>query len=307
MPSWAQNLDFTPPQLGHRRFLAPGRFAWLRILPWTLVFTLVMIVLYGLSGLPLLPMLEGGRGSIAGVALICLTTAALAGLYAFVVWVTEARWPSELSLRQAVPHTLIGLATGFVLIALSVVVLFAFGQYQYVGFVGAPPWTFVALAVTSGVGEEIVMRGVLLRLLMRLWGAVPALLISSLVFGFLHMGNPDSSLWSSTAISIEAGLVLGGAYLLTGRLWVPIGLHAGWNFTQGYVFGADVSGVEVNEVLFDTAPMAGTIEWISGGGFGPEGSLPAFVICTSAGLWMTWAAWKAGHFRRSPSSPADAF
>ena len=62
-----------------------------------------------------------------------------------------------------------------------------------------------------------------------LWGALG---ISALIFGFAHMINPSASIWSSVAIAIEAGVLLGAAYKYTNSLWFPIGIHWAWNFTR---------------------------------------------------------------------------
>ena len=64
----------------------------------------------------------------------------------------------------------------------------------------------------------------------------------ALIFGALHLANPHASMTAAVAIALEAGLMLAGFYLLTGRIWVSIGVHAAWNFTQGWVFGAAAVG-----------------------------------------------------------------
>ena len=91
--------------------------------------------------------------------------------------------------------------------------------------------------------------------------------------------------------------MLGAFYALTGRLWVSIGVHVSWNFTQGYLFGAAVSGGDLGVSLATSIADPGQPLWLTGGAFGPEASLPALLVCSSVGfaaLWVLekWAVWQ---------------
>jgi membrane protease YdiL (CAAX protease family) len=139
--------------------------------------------------------------------------------------------------------------------------------------------------------EEILFRGILFRYVEELAGSWAALIVTSALFGFAHILNPHATWYSSLAIAIEAGLLLGGAYMLTRSLWLPIGLHAAWNFTQGEIFGVPVSGGAVHGLLRSRlvgAPL------LSGAGFGLEGSVIAVVIATAAGVCFVWLAVRRG-------------
>jgi len=83
-----------------------------------------------------------------------------------------------------------------------------------------------------GAAEEVIFRAYFFRLLSMATGTWIAVLVSSALFGAVHAANPGANLFSSLAIALEAGVILAGAYAVTGRLWVPIGLHAGWNFAE---------------------------------------------------------------------------
>jgi hypothetical protein len=83
--------------------------------------------------------------------------------------------------------------------------------------------------------------------------------------------------------------------VLTGRLWVSIGFHAAWNFTQGYIYGATVSGGDFGGALSRSSPRGGLPDWLTGGAFGPEASLPAVVICTAVGATTLWLALRQGN------------
>ena len=138
------------------------------------------------------------------------------------------------------------------------------------------------------------MRGVMLRLLWRAFGPVPAFFLSALAFGAGHLFNPASSVLAAVCIMLEAGVMLGAFYALTGRLWMSIGVHAAWNFTQGYVFGAVVSGSDLGPAIARSTARSDVPTWLSGGSFGPEASVPALVVCTGIGSAILWQAWKSG-------------
>lgn len=194
-------------------------------------------------------------------------------------------WASELAA---------GTAFGAGLFALVVLVVWRAGAYRIAGTNDvATIWPILAMAITSGVGEEILLRGIIFRFLEKMLGSGIALALSALLFGVLHLGNPNASWTAALAIAVEAGVLLGALYMLTRRLWAAIGMHAGWNFTQGWVFGVPVSGYSdpglVNGLL--TGP-----EWLTGGAFGLEASLPAMLIATAAGMAILWLARARWHW-----------
>jgi membrane protease YdiL (CAAX protease family) len=136
-------------------------------------------------------------------------------------------------------------------------------------------WLLIFLAV--GWQEELFSRGYHLQTLESGLNTFWAVLISSSIFGLLHLGNPGAS-WISTLGILLAGLFLALPYLLTRQLWLSIGLHIGWNFFEGVVFGFPVSGLETFRLLRHT--VSGPELW-TGGGFGPEAGLlvlPALLL-----------------------------
>ena len=92
------------------------------------------------------------------------------------------------------------------------------------------------------------------------------------MFGLLHIGNANATWFSSAAIALEAGILLGALYMLTRRLWAVIGFHAAWNFMQGWVFDIPVSGNKTPALV--RADISGS-DWMTGGAFGLEASVPA--------------------------------
>jgi uncharacterized protein len=189
----------------------------------------------------------------------------------------------------------VGLAIGTALFATTVGVIWMLGDYSIVA-IGSPMamWAPLGLAVVSAVPEEILFRGVVFRIADEGIGSVGALALSSALFGAAHLANPHATILSSVAIALEAGVLLGAAFMCTRRLWLPIGLHAAWNFTQAGVFGLPVSGRPVDGLL--TSHVAGPA-WVSGGAFGVEASLPAAIVCVGAGCVFLGIAWRRGLVR----------
>jgi membrane protease YdiL (CAAX protease family) len=139
------------------------------------------------------------------------------------------------------------------------------------------------LMILVGYYEELVFRGYILQNLIEGSGLVWALLISSILFGGLHLINPNATGFSLASIT-GAGLLMAYGWIATGRLWLPIGLHIAWNFFQGAVFGFPVSGIPIEGLLHiqDAGPA-----WLTGGEFGPEGGLivlPAMAL-GALGIW----------------------
>ena len=299
------SLIDTPPtvglDLGSRRFLHAGPLRWLRCLGWAvLLFFVFMLV--DAAGTILPERWLGGAGPLAalGTLVICL---AGFGLYAALTRLAEARWPSELGLRQSVPELLIGLVIGAAMLSAVVWILVATGLYDLSGPRHSSPWSMVSVGVVSGFMEELIFRAIVLRLLMRAFGAWPALALSAALFGALHLANPNATPTAAIAIAIEAGLMLAAFYMLTGRIWMSVGVHAAWNFAQGWIWGARVSGIEVKESLYLSAPKAGAPDWLSGGAFGPEASVPAMVVGTAVAIVVLYWAWKKGNFKAVPEAP----
>ena len=183
-------------------------------------------------------------------------------------------------------------------------VMAAFGLYDIQPLGAAPAWISIGKAVQSGVVEELMIRAILLRLIWRAFGPWIAFTASAALFGFGHIANPNATVFAAVAIAVEAGLMLGAFYALTGRVWMSIGVHAAWNFTQGYLFGAAVSGGDFGPSIARSTARSGFPEWLTGGAFGPEASLPALVVCTAVGASVTWMAWRAGQFAKVPAEAA---
>lgn len=234
-----------------------------------------------------------------------------AGFFLFVVigsvilillWKACRRWlegerDREFTLPGAGRELGIGLLTGFLLFTVMTGFVALLGGIEIVGtrpFGQTQFWEWGALGIASGIFEETLFRGILLRQLERLFGTWWALAATSVLFGAVHMHNPDATWTGAISIMVEAGILLGGAYLYTRRLWLAAGLHAAWNFTQAWVFSVPVSGTGQSIGILVTR-RTGPV-WLTGGDFGLEASLAAVSVATLAGIFLLWKAHKKGTF-----------
>ena len=153
----------------------------------------------------------------------------------------------------------------------------------------------MGLGFAAAFFEEIIVRGVIFRITEESLGTWLAVAISAAFFGLSHMLNPESSWFAALCIAVEAGILLAAAFLTTRRLWLPIGLHFAWNFTQGGIFGVPVSGGTVRGILKST--LTGP-EPLSGGKFGAEASIFAVLVCTSMAIYLMVRAARNGQIIR---------
>ncbi len=172
------------------------------------------------------------------------------------------------------------------------------GSYQALGLSPAEDWLpiLVVTGVMAGVTEEILLRGIVFHWLEELGGSWVALALSALLFGFLHAVNPNATLISSLSIALAAGVLLGGAYMLTRNLWLAIGLHAGWNVTQGLVWDVPISGLALDGWV-ESRLVGDPI--LSGGAFGLEASAITMVVATAYGAWLVVRAVRRGNVVRN--------
>ena len=272
--------------------------------------TLRRIVLFPLIRIPLLGgVLFVGMGISNGfletyrdtplMALVMvgvMVVLALVVYWAFVRYV-EGRAVTELSLPGAAGEFGGGLLLGFGLYSFVILILYLLGYYRIEGLnplVMMLP--ILPIAISSAFMEELIHRGVLFRVTEEYLGSWIALIITAAFFGARHLGNPDATVIGAVFVAVEAGVLLAAAYMLTRRLWLSIGLHMSWNFAQAGVFSGAVSGVEMPPGLV-RAVVEGPV-LMTGGPFGIEASVVAFLICTGAGVWLLMQAVRRGAILR---------
>ena len=278
----------------------PAKPLWLRILQ----APLGRLIFLGGIILCMMAWSEGRIQAFKDSPLIGVAIAVAMALVVMAVYVAWGKWierreVTELSLPGAGRELAIGGLIGVVLYAGCVLLLMLFGMYRIEGL---NPLSYMipaaAMAVKSSVFEELLFRGVLFRSVEDMAGSWIAIIVSSLVFGLLHLINPDATIAGAVYIAIEAGLLLAAAYLVTRRLWMAIGYHMLWNYVQSAVFSGIVSGGVSLPVLFQ-AKIEGPSLY-TGGSFGMEQSVFALVLCTITGVVMLAMAVRRGHLMPAP-------
>ena len=237
----------------------------------------LFLLAYGFSSLP--GALDKASGALLGLQafLYVLTSAGVLALYGCWWRWTEKQKARDIPMRRLAGDTAIGFGVGILFFLLVTGFMALLGGYRIDGV----DWNWKCLIqnlfmfLVVAVAEEVMFRGIVFRMIDDRWGTVVALLVSALIFGFVHIANDNATVWSSVAIAVEAGLLLGAAYKWSGTLWVPIGIHWSWNYFQGPVFGFAVSGNGTQSLI---NPVIQGSDWLTGGTFGAEASLPAFVL-----------------------------
>jgi membrane protease YdiL (CAAX protease family) len=293
-------------ELGTAGWLKPGRYRWLRALVFMIALAVLCVLAFNVAadttlqfaafvaGQPFTTRAAAPTG--ARLAAVLVGSLAMLGAYVLMVRWGERRAAREIDPRHALRELSIGVAVGGAIMAVILAIMWSAGWVV----LAAAPITGVAEAmkqtVQSAVIEEVLMRIVIFRMLWRAFGVWPALIATALLFGGLHLANPGASLFG--AICLIAGEGIGaGLYLLTGRVWMSIGMHAGWNFTLGWLFGSTVSGLDA----FVTGPLRmypaqGLATLLSGGGFGPEASVAALAVSLAGSAVCLTLAWRKGRF-----------
>lgn len=194
----------------------------------------------------------------------------------------EHRVIAELSTVNLGKTLCAGIVTGSGLQGLTILVIYLYGGFRVVAVnpvaVLIVPFT---IAFTVAILEETLLRGIVFRITEERWGSTTALIVSGVVFAGLHLINPHVTV-VSTVCTLAVSFLLGGAYMYYRNLWMPIAIHFAWNFTQNGVFGAITSGNEKTASLLETQISGPYL--LTGGQFGPEGSIQAVAVCMIAAI-----------------------
>lgn len=256
----------------------------------------------------------GGLGALLLAAVLRLTAAlvALLGVGRYL----EQRSPAQLGLGLRGSVRLLGwgalLGTG--LMTLVAAVLALAGWYTLVAAPTAASRSrdvlmWLAILAAASFTEELYFRGMAFRLLEEWLGSGAALVVSSAFFGLAHLNNEGASVLAAVSIALEAGLLLGGCYMLTRSLWFPTAVHVAWNCTEGVLLGVPVSGNEVASVF--VTRLEGPEAW-TGGVFGPEAGGVSLLLATLVGCVIIAAAIRRGQWkpflsrRRAPAAQAES-
>lgn len=282
-----------PVALGERRFLHPGPLRWLRALGWGVgLFFLVALVSSGASRMlnvvwDELPKPLVFLGDLA-VAAACV------GAYALLVWLAEDRKPSELSLRFLAPQLGAGLLIGVAMFVTVMGILILGGLYDIKVLGAASPWVNLGDTLRAGLYSQLMIGGMLIRLVWRAFGPWAAFAALAALFGFNGIGNPNYTVFAAAAF-VAGGNSVVAFYVLTGRLWMSMGVQWGLFFSEFYLFGARV---HYGQAIITSAPRPGLPEWLTGGALGPIASMPALAVSAIVGLVVIRMAWRAGQFSK---------
>jgi membrane protease YdiL (CAAX protease family) len=256
-----------------------------RIAAFPLVRLLLIVAIFAVLLWPIAPAMRLFAGTWRSLAIAWFPPVIFLAVVIAVERFAAGRLPSAIGLdpRHAPRDLVLGGLLGAVLFSLVVLEL-AFGGFYRIVATHATWALAVAAPVLLGHAflEELLFRGVIFRLIQEWAGMWVALAISAVLFGLAHAANPGATWISSLAIALEAGVLLGAAFVLTRNLWFPVGLHFAWNFFEGPVYGTQISGGALRTSAI-TAQITGP-QILTGGSFGPEAGLAAVVTCLIAAI-----------------------
>jgi membrane protease YdiL (CAAX protease family) len=224
-------------------------------------------------------------GAVAAVALYWVVMRRVAG-----------RSTPEIARQGAGREALYGGAVGLGFVLVAALLITVFGGYSFSwagnGFFSVV-WSAAMVQAGAAVTEELMFRGFALQALEQRWGSRAGIAITGLFFGIAHLGAPGAGLWSALAIALEAGVMLGVAFLWRRSIWFVAGLHFTWN-TAEQLLGIPVSG-HTPKGLFTVDTHGSAL--LSGGTFGLEASLVPVLISVLLIARMFVLAGRSGGLR----------
>ena len=232
-----------------------------------------------------IPELYIGNNWISGtLSLICGVLLLL--MYRWLVRSYEERKIEELSMQKSLKDTGIGFLWGMLMMAAVIGIFALCGWYKIIGcsFNVAFVYRYLMAYFVVAVGEEIVFRGIMFRLLDSQFNLWVAMIISAIVFGAAHIINPNATVVSTVGISLATGVLFGLLFKYYRTLWVPIGIHWSWNFVQGTVTGCPVSGGAPDYSILQSVTSGP--ELFTGGLFGPEASIITMIAGLAPCIWL---------------------
>jgi uncharacterized protein len=283
------NKTFDPGSSG---ILAPGRLFKTRAFLWGMLLFAIVLGFFFASVLG--ARWIGLRGSWSYLLPIALPLLACC-VYAILVRQFERRTPWEFQINsQLLSEVPFGFLFGGAFITGMWLVLWIFRLY----FTHRGVWSrwfddLVFDSYISAVLEELAFRAVILRIFARVWGARTGIILSSIIFGLAHFAH--GSWLGILGIIINAGITMGLLYVITGRLWMSIGMHLGYDFIE-----TSVLGIGSHHGFLVNTPRAGVAAWLTGGTFGPDAAVPGMIL----GLLINVVLWRYAFRRRMTQSRA---
>ncbi|MGQ8872262.1 lysostaphin resistance A-like protein [Paenibacillus sp. TSA_86.1] len=263
-----------------------------KIIQFPFVWILTGVILLGLSGFMTQKLLVDSQGILSIMLALAGGFVSIA-IYWLVIKFMAGRKVQELQLRGAGIEWALGAGIGLIFIGVSVGIITMFGGYNFTWSATNAVGSIWALAIGAAIVEELIFRGLFLQAVEKRLGSWFALAITSLFFGLAHLPNPEATLWSSIAIVIEAGILLGAGFLWRRNLWFVIGLHFAWNALEG-MLGIPVSGI-ATQGFFDVQ-LSGP-PWLTGGSFGLEASIIPVILSLLIAIPMLINAHHKGNIK----------
>jgi hypothetical protein len=217
--------------------------------------------------------------------------------YIFLFRAYDKRRIDELSASTFIDKVFIGFLTGILLQGLFIFIVYLAGTYLVLNI--NPVSTLVspfAFALTAGFVAEIIIIGVVFRLLEEQTGTAIALTIFIILFAVLHINAKGATLVSVGATAMQAGFLLPAAYVFSRSLWLPVFLHLGWDFAEPGIFGGINPSTSITQGLL-TSKIAGN-SLVTGGEAGPQDSLSSLLLCLLLGIIFLLLAKRKGNLTK---------
>ena len=141
--------------------------------------------------------------------------------------------------------------------------------------------------ILQGGTEELVTRGWLFPAVSAKSNIFIGILISSALFGALHLFNPGVTILSIVNIILD-GIFACFLMLKYDNMWVLAGMHGAWNFVQGNIYGIQVSGQGASTSILNYSSQS-SVDLLSGGAFGAEGSIFASIVLIGCIAYLYWS------------------
>ena len=254
---------------------------------FALVVPVWMIEWVGQNYLGKLNLPEDLQNGIISIAV----SAAAVYTYLLIFRLLEKRKTNALDPSAFLENAGLGFLTGLILQCLFILILYLKGYYQILVIHPAsyllPSLIF---ALTAGFVAELIIRGVIFRIIEERFGTTISIVFMILLFGVFHFNSKGSTVISLAATCIASGFLPSAAYVFSRSLWVPIFLHFAWDFAEPGIFGGINPGISAGKSLI-TAQITGPVI-LTGGETGPQNSLQALILCLATGVFFLWLAHK---------------
>jgi uncharacterized protein len=209
----------------------------------------------------------------------------------------EKRRITELSVAGLGKNAFLGTSTGLLLQSLFILIIYIAGGYSVTSIhsVSSLLPAFSA-ALTAGFVAEIIIIGVVFRVLEQQWRTSIALVVMALLFAFMHRNAPGATILSICSTAVQAGILLSALFVFTRKLWASIFMHFAWDFAEPGIFGGINPGNAIEHSLF-SSKISGPW-WLTGALSGPQNSIQSLLLCSLTAILFLYLAKRNNNFIR---------